>query len=248
MTCTTKCISLGGYQGPHCGGWNKYRNWLLKWCPPWKTTWGGKRANHYEVWRILVQQMSSLPGTNPQEGEEGHFHQERPSWGEGNPSESPSYHSCLGEDGEAEPVHHLRPAGCLCPLSKSWLPKKKILGMKQEVLQGLAREEPSPVGSRIWGGQRGQTTSPGFWPGATTRVRTRGQPFPPRVCWQLRGRRQKQVLPRTPSRRVWQMDDLGSMGAQNAWLVAGASWDSWHGWPPGASPEGAGLLQAFLVD
>ena len=26
-TCTTKCVSSGGYQGPHCGGWNEWRNW-----------------------------------------------------------------------------------------------------------------------------------------------------------------------------------------------------------------------------
>ena len=31
-----------------------------------------------------------------------------------------------------------------------------------------------PVRSRIWGGQRGQTASRGFQPGATARVGTRG--------------------------------------------------------------------------
>ena len=194
---------------------------------------------------------------NPQEGEEGHLCQERPHWGEGSPLEGPSYHGHLGgEDREAEPVCHPRLAGCPCQLLESWLPKKKILGTKQEMPQGLAGGEPcpllqvhpSPVGSRILGGWRGWTTSPGFPSGATARVRNRGQPFPPRAGWQLRGRQQKQVLPRTPGRRVWKMGDLARTGTQYAWLVAGASQDPWCGWPPGASPEGVGLLWASLAD
>ena len=60
----------------------------------------------------------------------------------------------------AEPVSHLRLARCPCPLLESGLTKKKILGMKQEALQGLTKREscpllqvqPSLVGSRIWGG------------------------------------------------------------------------------------------------
>ena len=201
--------------------------------------------------------MSSLPGTKPL-GEGGGtplLKETLLRWGK--PSEGPSYHSSLGGgDRKAEPVCHPRLARCLCPLSESGLPKKKILGTKLEVLQGLARGEscpllwvqPSPVGSRIWGGWRGQTASPGFWPGATTGVRTRGWPFPARASWQLRGRGQKQVLPRTPSRRLWKMGDLASTGAQYTWLVARASQDPWCGQTPGASPEGVGLLWASLVE
>ena len=93
---------------------------------------------------------------NPQEGEEGH-----PCWDLTEVREAhfegPSYRGHLGEDREAEPVHHPRPARHLCPLLESWL-LKKMLEMKQEVLQGLAGGEPcpllwvqpSPVGSRIW--------------------------------------------------------------------------------------------------
>ena len=108
--------------------------------------------------------------------------------------------------------------------------------------------QPSPVGSRIWGGWRDWTTSPGFWPGPSARVRTRGQPFPPGVSWQLRGRWQKQVLPRIPGGRAWKMGDLASMGTWYTWLVAWASQDHWCGWPSGASLEGVGLLWASLAD
>ena len=98
---------------------------------------------------------------NPQEGEEGHLCQEGPCQGKGSPLEGHGYHGHLGgENREAEPVHHLRLAGHPCPLSKSGSPKKKILGTKQEVPQGVARGEPcpllqiqpSPVESRILGG------------------------------------------------------------------------------------------------
>ena len=54
--------------------------------------------------------------------------------------------------------------------------------------------------------------------------------------------------PRTPSGRVQKMGDLGSTGARNAWLVARGSQDFWCGWPPGASPECMGLLQASPGD
>ena len=47
-------------------------------------------------------------------------------------------------DRKAELVCHPRPARCLCPLSGLWLPKKKIPGTKQEVLQGLPEESPAP--------------------------------------------------------------------------------------------------------
>ena len=127
---------------------------------------------------------------NPQEGEEEHLCLEGPHWGKGSPLEGPGYYSHLGgENRVIEPVCHLRLARCPCPLSESGLLQKKIPGMKQEVPRGAARGEPcpflwiqpSPVGSRIWGGQRGQIASPGFWPGGPTGVRTR-------AGWQLRGR------------------------------------------------------------
>ena len=164
--------------------------------------------------------------------------------------------AALEEKIETELVCHPRPARHPCPLLESGSPQKKILGTKQEALQGAARGEPCPflwiqpslVGPRIWGKQRGQTTSPGFWPGISTGVRTRGWPFPPGVSWQLRGRWQEQVLPRTPSGRVWKMGDLKSMGAWYAWLVARASQGPWGGWPPGAGPEGVGLLQTSPAD
>ena len=192
--------------------------------------------------------MSSLPGARPPGGEEGHLHWERPHWGEGSPLESPS--NCShprGEDREAEPVHHLRPARCPCPLLESWPPKEKVLEMKQEALQGLVGGEPCR-GSRIWGGQRGQTGPPGFQPGAATGIGTRGRLFPPRASLQPGGRWWKQVLPRTPGGRVWKMGDLVSAGTWYAWLVAIASQDFWHGQPLGASLEGMGLLWVSLAD
>ena len=43
-----------------------------------------------------------------------------------------------------ELVHHLRLAGHPCPLSELGSLQKKILGIKQEALQGAAREDPCP--------------------------------------------------------------------------------------------------------
>ena len=123
--------------------------------------------------------------------------------------------------------------------------------MEQEVSLGVAGGEPchffqiqpSPEGFRIWRRWRGPNGSPAFWPGTSARLRARGQPFPPGVGWQLRGRRQEEVFPRTPSGRVWELGDLESPSAWYAWLVVGTGWGPQERWPPGTSTEGVGLLQ-----
>ena len=67
-TYTTRCINSEGYQGPHPVGQNAWRNWLGMWCPPWKTTWGGRKANHQKNHRRPDWQMSGLCGARPPEG------------------------------------------------------------------------------------------------------------------------------------------------------------------------------------
>ena len=61
---------------------------------------------------------------------------------------------------------------------------------------GQRRVLPPSLSTALPGGVQG------LGPGATAIARTRGQPFPPRAGWQFGGRGQKQVLPRTPSRRL----------------------------------------------
>ena len=61
-TCTTRCTSSKDYQGLHCVGQNRQRNWLGMWCPPWKTTWGRKGANCQEDQKSPNQQLPSHHG------------------------------------------------------------------------------------------------------------------------------------------------------------------------------------------
>ena len=126
---------------------------------------------------------------NPQEGDEGHFCWERPCWGEGSPSEGPGYHGHLGgRDRVTEPVHHLGLIRGPYPLQGWGLLQREILGTEEEVLPGAGGGEPCPLlwiqssleGSSIWRRWRG---SPGFWPGISTRVRTRVQLFLPGASW-----------------------------------------------------------------
>ena len=46
----------------------------------------------------------------------------------------------------------------------------------------------------------------------------------------------------SPEPLVEEYERWVSTGTRYAWLVARASQDFWHGQPPGASPEGIGLL------
>ena len=143
------------------------------WCPPWKTAWGRRKANHQKNWRSPDQwQMSSLcMEQDPSEG----GGQDTSAMRDLAKVREAHWRALATTAALEEKIERLNwsitrgwPDACAHSQSCD-CQREKVPGTKQEMLQGFARGQPCPfpwaqpslVGPRNLGGWRGWTAL--FW-------------------------------------------------------------------------------------